>query len=241
MRHLLKKTAGVFYSIAICNLLVGCKKETIHKEYYKDGSLMSTYKTIGHTIVGECKIFYENGMLCQIRKYKEGKIVDEKNYYDTGELESDFPYQNGKIHGIVRHYYKNKVLKSITSYKNGVMDGLEEHYYPDGRIFIETFRKSFPDEGYGFKHGRETVFNDDGTVISSGIYLYGNPWDGTFTSKSKEELAVGNTETFLVEYDKGKFIGGLKLKNPIVRTWLSKPTVKELKPDFTNPTKPQTP
>ena len=229
MKNLLTKLTCCF-SIAICFILIGCKKkETVHKEYYNDGTLMSIHNTIGHTIVGVSKIFHKNGKLFQIRKYKDGVIVDEKTYYNTGELESSVPYQNGEIHGQVRYFYKDGGLKRITSYRNGVMDGLDEHYYPNGHIFIETFRKKFPEEGYGFKHGRETVFNDNGTVITSGIYLYGNPWDGTFTSKRKDKLAIGNTESFMVEYEKGKFVIGVKLKNHIVKPWLSKPEAKTAK------------
>lgn len=218
MNNITKRTT-VFCLLALILFSFGCEKATVNKEYYDDGSLMSEYSSIGHTIQGESKIFYRNGKIWEIKEYRNGEIISGKDYYQTGELESVYPYADGEIHGIVKHFYKNKTLKVINTYKDGVADGLEEHYYQNGSIFIESYRKKFPQERYGFFHGRTTVFAKTGEAIASGIFIYGNPWTGTFTSAKKEIFFVGRKEKYLLEYDKGKLINVSELKTPVVKLW----------------------
>ena len=58
----------------------------------------------------------------------------KKEYYPSGELLSESPYENGKIVGKVKTYYRSGVLKSEVSYLNGEVTGIVKEYYESGKL-----------------------------------------------------------------------------------------------------------
>lgn len=61
------------------------------------------------------------------KTYKDGSTVFcdyiKKEYYENGKLDSESPFANGKIHGIVKDYYENGQLKEESVYDNSELKG----------------------------------------------------------------------------------------------------------------------
>ncbi len=67
---------------------------------------------------------------------KTSKIANGilKEYYESGELEKETPYIEGKIHGIEKIYYKSGKLLWETPYVKGKIYGIEKIYYASGKL-----------------------------------------------------------------------------------------------------------
>ena len=69
--------------------------------------------------------------------YENGQLQFEANYED-GNLKSERPFFNDRVHGIWKAYYKNGKVKFEWPYINGVKHGTEKEYEEDGNIKFET-------------------------------------------------------------------------------------------------------
>jgi len=69
---------------------------------------------------------YFNGGALKVNKWN---AVDENFYgvhivlYETGELEYEANFENGKLNGITKEYYVSGRLKGEVNYKDGKKDG----------------------------------------------------------------------------------------------------------------------
>ena len=66
------------------------------------------------------------------------RIEVRKEYYTSGALYSETPYENGKRHGIRRIYYKSGALYWEVPFVNGKEHGTEKEYYMSGALWHET-------------------------------------------------------------------------------------------------------
>ena len=87
------------------------------------------------------------------------KIEVKKEYYESGALEVEIPYVNGKMHGISRGYYESGALKYETPYVNGAKHGIGKGYHETGALWIEIPYKN------GKMHGIEKKYNSEKSVI----------------------------------------------------------------------------
>jgi antitoxin component YwqK of YwqJK toxin-antitoxin module len=55
----------------------------------------------------------------------------KKSYYESGALEREIPYVNGKMQGIVKWYYTSGALLWEIPYVNGNKHGIERGYDND--------------------------------------------------------------------------------------------------------------
>ena len=55
-----------------------------------------------------------------------------KEYYSTGQLESEGNFKDGKKEGLWKEYYESGNLKREGNYKDGVKFGLWKCYYNNG-------------------------------------------------------------------------------------------------------------
>lgn len=58
----------------------------------------------------------------------------KKEYYSTGELESETAMLGDKLEGVKKYYYRSGKLKSFETYKNGIKDGPYEYYFENGQL-----------------------------------------------------------------------------------------------------------
>ena len=65
--------------------------------------------------------------------------VDIRNeYYESGELKSETPYIDSKIHGIEKWYYKSGELLFEIPYENGKIHGIWKTYNESGELLDES-------------------------------------------------------------------------------------------------------
>ena len=77
-------------------------------------------------------------------KSDEDKITGcvERGYYDSGQLEWETPYKDGKENGVKKRYYENGRLKIQTPYKDDKIEGVWKKYYENGQLESEALYKN---------------------------------------------------------------------------------------------------
>jgi len=131
------------------NLMVRAKKEGKWCEYftqYIDYVSVTTDTT--------------NATSYELTIYKKGKPIGIKRSYNRidGHLNSEAPYANGKINGIVKFYYPNGKLFVESPYINGKINGVSKGYHENGKLMSETiFKKG--------KEGKTKNYDENGNEI----------------------------------------------------------------------------
>ena len=147
----------------------GTYKDGVHKEYREDGILSSedTYKDgkrngscinywdgtqismITHykddILHGVSKLFYDTGELESQKEWKNGKIIDGPfiKYHPNGKIRQESNYSNGELNGFSRWFYENGTIKYVGVYKDGKLDGMYKRYSPhyEGQLLEEGIYK----------------------------------------------------------------------------------------------------
>ena len=58
----------------------------------------------------------------------------EREYYENGQLEYEYPCQNGKRHGICKAWWENGQLRYEYPYQNGKAHGIRKIWYKNGKL-----------------------------------------------------------------------------------------------------------
>ena len=83
----------------------------------------------GTSVTGVVNQYYESGALEIEENYKDGKKEGiAKEYYENGKLKTESNWKNGKENGIHKEYYENGALESEQNYIDGKADGVIELY-----------------------------------------------------------------------------------------------------------------
>ncbi len=65
-----------------------------------------------------------------------------KEYYESGQLQGEGNYKDGKQEGIAKYYHENGQLQAGANFKNGVIIS-EKKYDSDGNL---EFEQDYPTE-----------------------------------------------------------------------------------------------
>ena len=97
------------------------------------------------------RTYYESGALEWEFPYKNGKENGiEKEYYESGALRSEIPCKNDKVNGLAKAYYESGALAWEVPYKNDKENGIEKEYFSSGEIkSTATYRNGILQ---GYKH-----------------------------------------------------------------------------------------
>jgi len=127
--------------------------------------------------------------------YKQKNI--RRTYYESGELKSEIPYENGKKEGMVRVYYKSGKLMQDDPYKNDKKEGIAKAYYESGELKAEAPYKNDKYEGIariyhkngnlwkerpfenGKLEGMEIVYSESGRLWGRIVYSNNKAMSGT--------------------------------------------------------------
>ena len=60
--------------------------------------------------------------------------MPEKSFYNSGQLKSEWSYEDGKLEGSLVTYFENGQLESKRTYSNGALAGILETYYESGQL-----------------------------------------------------------------------------------------------------------
>lgn len=115
------KSKGEYYRI----VKVGSNNEAIGqiKDYFKSGEIQNTIE--GATYID---------LIDNSKNIWDGKSLE---YYESGELNREFTYVNGKINGIWREYYKSGKIKRARTYITGKKEGEDIRFYESGNTEIK--------------------------------------------------------------------------------------------------------
>ena len=92
------------------------RKEIVNPNGTTEFIFYSGEKEVARQVVGE-----DENLVSKAGTIPDG-IVSE--YYESGELQFEFSYKNGKYEGISREYYKSGKLSAETNLKNGIREGI---------------------------------------------------------------------------------------------------------------------
>lgn len=94
------------------------------------------------------KEYYENGNLESEFEYKNDKLNGVgKTYYENGELKSQGQYIDGKKEGVFTFYFRKGKLKMKVNYINGKEEGVIKKYYKNGALNVEAEFKNGKQDG----------------------------------------------------------------------------------------------
>ena len=158
--------------------------------YATDGGVMTRAFYRNDTLEGRYQRFHKNGAIEVECWYKHG-LRDSvyRSYSDAGILLSEEYYRKGKLDGPARKWFDNGQLFQEGQYADGMMDGRWFIYYPSGALAGKAeYQKGrgkqigYDETGYkclevsyldNKKHGKETYFNSNGTILKTVEYEYG--------------------------------------------------------------------
>ena len=61
-------------------------------------------------------------------------ITYKRDWYENGQLEYEYPYKNGKSHGICKGWHENGQLQYEWPYKNGKSHGIHKGWHENGQL-----------------------------------------------------------------------------------------------------------
>ncbi|MDR2905455.1 MAG: toxin-antitoxin system YwqK family antitoxin [Helicobacteraceae bacterium] len=95
-----------------------------------------------------------------------GEAIEERGYYESGELGYIGPLKNSKYEGVGKSFYVSGKLKSESSFKNGTFEGLAKFFYESGKLKSEIPFKN------GEREGEIKLFRENGKIL--GVFTYKN-------------------------------------------------------------------
>jgi uncharacterized protein RhaS with RHS repeats len=135
----------------------------------------------------------------------------DKEYYDTGELMSEYQLnENGNYHGEYRLYYKNGYLHEVVNYIDGVLQGEAIRYDSLGNLLVKG---KFLD---GKKHGKVINYHPNGKISIFLTYEKDikNGWTKIYSDNGKltyEGLSRNDTTIYSRNYEKDSVFRSYKL------------------------------
>ena len=199
--------------------LHGTMKEFVFMEPF-DASVETTpsYRVLSRTAnfeagkLREETIYHINGQPYKHRLFDEEANLSREREYDTvGNLLSDYPFQNGKEHGVWKQYSSTGELVGQRQFEDGILFGkvfLKEgiHHY-EGEVNKQMFS------------GLLTSYNDDGIKIHETVV---SPADSSTFFRASGRLVTGYRSIFYPDgstvsegrMKDGKRAGKWKFRNP---------------------------
>ena len=128
---------------------------------------------------------------------KSNRLVLNEN----GKLASEIPYENGKLHGVVKQYYENGSLQAQVTYENGNIISMQNYtvdaFGSSAGFFIEY---SYDEQGRVIERKN---YNNYGTglVLAGRIeYYYDETTGSLVTEKCYTVFWEGESMTSYIEY-----------------------------------------
>ena len=155
-----KKLAKIYHPDTNQDSLNGCSKFIeIHEAYeflmedFDDNNykLSFTNEMLNEydEVTKVCRKYGFNGNLNMEIPYDEGKVHGiVKTYYTTGEIYSKISYVYGIKHGLAQTFYKNGKLKNEVFYINDKQEGIRKNFYKTGNIKEEIMCQNDIAEGF---------------------------------------------------------------------------------------------
>lgn len=167
-----------YYYFLVVFCILSCNSETEVVEKFSNGKPSKISEHFEKDSSSE-KLFYENGILRELRSFKEkmqtGKQISyredgspmaiitfkegNKNgpmfeYYNSGKISFEGTFSNGKMEGSSKSYFRNGNLNYVGNFYLGKDTGWSYYFNPEGDTTRMTFRKS-PTDSLVFFNGKK--------------------------------------------------------------------------------------
>lgn len=138
MNHKGTETDAVLYSkngdVKTSGKYLDRKKNGIW-EYRKGDKIFSTEEYTEDKLNGIARKYFNDGTVLEIKNWKEGVLVGEwKLFYNNGKLRMQALFLNGKLDGPMKSFDYNGVLVVEGNYKNNLREGLWTYYTKEGKL-----------------------------------------------------------------------------------------------------------
>ncbi len=139
-RKVCQKDTATYYRLEVFN---AGKLTGIVRVFYMTGQLEFEGRIISflpeEIYQDTCKWFYPDGALWEKINYKNGEICGGASYYNSGKIQRQYaPCVNGKSNGIQKEYYESGKLQSELNYSDGKKNGVYKSYYENGKLQYES-------------------------------------------------------------------------------------------------------
>ena len=109
------------------------------------------------------KKWYPNKQLASIRDYRGGKKIGKHiGYWENGQTQFEFYFEDGEYHGIAKEWYQNGQAYRTFHYENGYEQGSQKMWWENGIIRANYVVKN--GRRYGLV-GLKLCMNPNDTVL----------------------------------------------------------------------------
>jgi antitoxin component YwqK of YwqJK toxin-antitoxin module len=141
--------------------------KTVEKKF-KNGKIAVRYKVVDGQIEGDHEEFFENGQLANLRKYKAGKVQEEKDYFDDGQMKAHILF-DGRFPTQETLFYQNGKMKSekkMSKEDKWNTKVIFKEYYDNGKLAAEGVRIRYPGGwGEGSPEGEIKGYSESGEPL----------------------------------------------------------------------------
>ena len=152
----------------------------------------------------------------------------EQRFHPNGQLESETPTVNGRIHGLQRIWHPNGQLECEATYENGIKNGVVKKWAPDGRFLGEYVMdhgsgivKMWHANGVqtgeipllkGLPNGCQKTWYEDGKAVPDNYFIRGKK------VSRKKYFEVCKTDLELPRYPEPKWPVSRKKEQPAIKS-----------------------
>ncbi len=173
------------------------------------GKEIASYKEVNGKLSGRSHL--PTGEVRSEYFYQDGKATGIWKYYDrSGYMDSEYEYADDEIHGQVVEYHPNKAIKVKVIYQHGKKHGPYQEFYSNGKLHGQGWYQD------GMTQQRWVYYHPNGAIKSDEFFLnndqvgiaYYYSHDGKlFTS---DEMSQGNFIDYTIFNEQEKKISTLE-------------------------------
>ena len=191
----------------------------LYETYYDNGHPLQRYflihaepNAVNH---GIDNAWYSNGNLRSEVHYNYGEFDGRmRTWWPSGNLQWEAHFAHDKPHGSFQQWFDNEQMRTQRFFNHGACEGRGRVWYANGQLRVEFnaqsnnyhgVRRVWNEAGQlraeqnyenGTFVGEWTVWGDSGDVLAKGVYIDGEPCEGTFAmlNRQTEDLVVYDVE-----------------------------------------------
>lgn len=158
--------------------------------YFSDGRKEAEFNYANDLLDGKVTRWYFNGNTEYVEEYRDNKLHGvSRNYFLSGQISEERHYKDGELNGSYKVFWENGAVKIKGAYLDGLYHGQWEYFNEAGqKVGVASFEKGNGTmTGYyrhgrknrevnyanNLKHGSETVWSEDGELVTEYIYQWG--------------------------------------------------------------------
>lgn len=137
------------------------KKQGLTTMFYPSGKKFMESYYENEVLVGEQKLYEENGTVKEVRHYDQAGVMNGKfqSFYPNGKPKQEGLYIKNVMSGEWQRYHENGSLKERVLFVNGIENGAFTEFHPNGKLATEgTYMDSR-------EHGILKIYDSTGTLF----------------------------------------------------------------------------